>query len=101
MLYPKEQRESKTLNLSCRSCNFEKPAVTNRVYTNHIAAVESGNIFDVNTAVVDDVALFRSKKDKPCPKCSSVDLVYFQPSADRMTLLYVCTNQACRHQWRE
>jgi len=46
-----------------------------------------------------DPTLPRSR-EQPCSKCHQNESVYFQPSEEQMSLVFVCCNQECSHWWR-
>ena len=99
MLYPKDDRTTKTLYFACKNCDYQEEADTFCVYRHELllTPVERHSIVpDLSL----DPTLPRTKKVS-CPKCGHKEAVFFQ-SHDRqvdtaMTLYFVCCNLSCNH----
>ncbi|XP_065185269.1 DNA-directed RNA polymerase II subunit RPB9-like [Sycon ciliatum] len=101
MLYPKEDKERKTLLYSCRNCDYYQEADNNCIYVNRIEH-EVDELTQIIADVVADPTLPRTT-DHECPKCHHKEAVFFQSqsrrSEDGMKLYYVCTSPNCGHKW--
>ncbi|KAJ1914985.1 DNA-directed RNA polymerase II core subunit rpb9 [Tieghemiomyces parasiticus] len=101
LLYPREQRSTRTLFFACRNCDHSEVAKSNCVYVHEIKHAPSEQTM-VITDLSADPTLPRTT-DLQCPKCGYNEAVFFQTqsrSADsRMTLYYVCCNKECSHRW--
>ena len=101
MLYPQEQKSTRTLRYSCRLCRYSEDARGALIYRNAIKK-ELGNVLStVPTAVSDDPTLPRSQ-NASCMNCGHHEAVFFQSDtsdirSDSLALLFVCCN--CRHKW--
>eukprot|EP01117_Protostelium_nocturnum_P007757 TRINITY_DN2777_c0_g1_i2.p1 TRINITY_DN2777_c0_g1~~TRINITY_DN2777_c0_g1_i2.p1 ORF type:complete len:112 (+),score=10.46 TRINITY_DN2777_c0_g1_i2:54-389(+) len=102
MLYPKEDRNSRTLNYHCRICKKSQKATDNRVYHNEIR-----HTTDEQTTVIQDLAADPTlpRTSARCTKCGHKEAVYFQSSSSKpdeaMTLYFICCNSDCGHKWKE
>ncbi|EDW16936.2 DNA-directed RNA polymerase II subunit RPB9 [Drosophila mojavensis] len=103
MLYPKEDKDNKTLMYACRNCDYKQEADSNCIYVNKIMH-EIDELTHIVPDVISDPTLPRTE-DHACPKCSHREAVFFQAQTRRaeeeMRLYYVCTNQNCTHRWTE
>ena len=101
MLYPQEQKSTRTLRYSCRLCRYSEDARGALIYRNAIKK-ELGNVLStVPTAVSDDPTLPRSQ-NASCMNCGHHEAVFFQSDtsdirSDSLALIFVCCN--CRHKW--
>lgn len=100
LLYPLEEKESKTLNLGCRRCNYETISHDNLIYRNELKHSAHGHI-KLNDDIVHDRTLPRVKKG--CSSCDGEDAIYFQnrstsKNAD-LRLTFVCV--VCHHTYSE
>ncbi|TIC21115.1 cytochrome b5 [Wallemia mellicola] len=90
LLYPREDRERRTLLFACRNCNFEESAVEARVYRNDLMR-QSKEEAGVTQDLGKDPTLPRTNIE--CPKCLSSQSVFFQDQSKRtetrMTLFYM------------
>lgn len=104
MLYPKEQRSTRSLYYICKNCDHQEPAVGYIVSTNNI--LRKG--INRNAGRVDlasDPTLPRTSRVK-CPRCSYHQAVFFHErdrfaDAPSLTLTFVCCNINCNYQWKD
>ncbi|KAJ3656104.1 hypothetical protein Zmor_015204 [Zophobas morio] len=103
MLYPKEDKETKTLFYACRNCSHKQLAQNKCIYVNKIVQ-DVDELMNIVPDVVTDPALPRTDCH-PCPHCGCRDAVFFQAETRRaeeeMRLYYVCRNSKCHHRWTE
>ncbi|XP_002157610.1 DNA-directed RNA polymerase II subunit RPB9 isoform X1 [Hydra vulgaris] len=102
MLYPKEDKERKILNYSCRNCSYQERAQNSCIYVNMIVH-DVNELSQIIGDVVTDPTLPKTT-DHPCPKCGHNEAVFFQSQsnkADHMRLYYVCCGMNCQHKWSE
>ncbi|KAJ2373059.1 DNA-directed RNA polymerase II core subunit rpb9 [Coemansia sp. RSA 2607] len=101
ILYPREDKARRILELACRNCPYLDVAPTNCVYRHEVTHIPSEETMVVKN-LGSDPTLPRTTA-VPCPRCSNPEAVYFQSQSHhpdtRMTLYYVCTNLACQHRW--
>jgi len=101
MLYPMENKRTRTLTYTCRLCQHREDSTNNLVYRNVIKK-EVGNVLHtVPSAVSDDPTLARSKRAN-CANCGHNEAVFFQSDtkdtrSDSLALVFVCCN--CDHKW--
>lgn len=101
MLYPQEQKSSRTLRYACRLCRYSEEARGSLIYRNAIKK-ELGNVLaTVPAAVSDDPTLPRSQ-NASCMNCGHHEAVFFQSDtsdirSDSLALIFVCCN--CQHKW--
>ena len=123
MLYPKEQKATKTLFFACRNCDHQEPADVHCVYRNQIIhpptyvvlILKLTCIFQVTvifreqsvtlTDLASDPTLPRTNRAL-CPRCGHSEAVFFQSKDTRskdaaMNLFFVCCNAACNHRWMD
>lgn len=101
MLYPQEQKSTRTLRYACRLCRYSEDARGSLIYRNAIKK-ELGNVLStVPAAVSDDPTLPRSQ-NASCMNCGHHEAVFFQSDtsdirSDSLALIFVCCN--CQHKW--
>lgn len=101
MLYPKEDRRTKTLKYACGLCRYNEETHTSMVYQN-ILKQEVGNVLHkVLSAVSDDPSLPRTLNEN-CESCGNNEAVFFQSDTsdvrnDSLALIFVCCG--CGHKW--
>lgn len=101
MLYPQEQKSTRTLRYACRLCRYSEEARGALIYRNAIKK-ELGNVLaTVPAAVSDDPTLPRSQ-NASCMNCGHHEAVFFQSDtsdirSDSLALIFVCCN--CQHKW--
>jgi len=101
MLYPQEDKRSRTLRYSCRLCRYTEEATQSLIYRN-VLKKEVGNVLHtVPSAVSDDPTLARSQ-NASCENCGHNEAVFFQSDTnaaqnDSLALIFVCCN--CDHKW--
>lgn len=104
LLYPKEDRESRKLNMFCKQCGHEgdSEAGFEVVHQRQVVRTAENHLAKVKKDVVNDPALPRNKSI-PCPSCMHTEAVFLQvppsPADDRMHLILVCC--ACSHKWQK
>ena len=99
ILYPKEDKPTKTLYYACRHCAYKEKAKSNCVYVNRVLR-EVDELKNIVPEVVSDPTLPRTDYH-PCPACGHRDAVFFQsdkPNSE-MRLYYVCAK--CHECWTE
>jgi DNA-directed RNA polymerase II subunit RPB9 len=101
MLYPKEDRLTKTLYFACLNDSYQEEAASNVVYKNNIVSVDTGiNLDVIPGSIVTDPTLQRTTETN-CAKCGHNEAVFIQAAASvkskKLTLVFVCTN--CRYKW--
>jgi DNA-directed RNA polymerase II subunit RPB9 len=100
MLYPQENRQSKTLQYACRLCEYNEPAADKPLIYRNDRKKEVKNILHtVPSAISDDPTLARSNRAN-CVNCGHNEAVFFQSDvaqADSLALIFVCCN--CDHKW--
>ncbi|TPX44820.1 hypothetical protein SeLEV6574_g04282 [Synchytrium endobioticum] len=116
LLYPRENREQKTLQLACRNCdyfeesdnplfiniNIDKSSLspstsTNKTTTKPYRSEQSLQKIDL----AQDPTLPRTRS-RTCPRCDRNEAVFFQSrskSSDSMILYFACVN--CGHRWTD
>jgi DNA-directed RNA polymerase II subunit RPB9 len=98
MLYPKEDRASRTLKRVCRNCSREDNADNNLVYVNDLRpAHRQQSIAGVDQ--VKDPTLPRATGVE-CSNCGHDEAVFFQAPMkgdEAMKLIFMCMN--CAHRW--
>ena len=101
MLYPQEDKSTRSLRYACRLCQYTEPSNNPMIYRNVIKK-EVGNVLaTVPSAVSDDPTLPRSDQ-VTCPSCSHNEAVFFQGDtsdsrSDSLALIFVCCN--CDAKW--
>ncbi|KAJ8599912.1 hypothetical protein CTAYLR_002847 [Chrysophaeum taylorii] len=100
MWLPREERTTQTLMLTCRTCGYEEPAHTGKVYEHRIKKEVSTRLDAINSDVVDDPTLQRSR-EVTCDKCRRNEAVLFQAesgvTAASLSLIFVCCH--CKNKW--
>jgi DNA-directed RNA polymerase II subunit RPB9 len=100
MLYPQENRQTKTLQYACRLCEYNEPAADKPLIYRNDRKKEVKNILHtVPSAISDDPTLARSNRAN-CVNCGHNEAVFFQSDvaqADSLALIFVCCN--CDHKW--
>jgi len=103
MLYPKEDRDNRSLEYACRNCEYKEPATNFCVYVNKITH-DVDELSRIVPEVIHDPTLPKTR-EHPCPRCGHREAVFFQGQSRRaeedMRLYYVCTNGKCTHKWTE
>ncbi|CAH8429076.1 unnamed protein product [Schistosoma intercalatum] len=103
MLYPKEDKRTKTLYYACRNCDYSQEADNPCVYINKLEQ-EVDELALIVPDVVHDPTLPRTE-DHICRRCGKQEAVFFQSQTlkaeENMRLYYVCTNVDCLHKWTE
>ena len=77
ILYPREDKETKTLKLKCKSCQTEEDAETNTVYHNDMDPDTSTKLDIFQADLVMDPTLSRDNTVE-CPECQSNGAVFFR-----------------------
>jgi DNA-directed RNA polymerase II subunit RPB9 len=101
MLYPQEDKRTKSLQYACRLCRYNEPSTQPMIYRN-VLRKEVGNVLNtVPSAVSDDPTLARSQNAN-CAKCGHNEAVFFQGDtsdarSDTLALIFVCCN--CDYKW--
>lgn len=99
MLYPQEDKRSRSLRYACRLCRYTEGSSQPLIYRN-LLKKEVGNILNnVPSSVSDDPTLARSQNAN-CSNCGHHEAVFFQPTdarSDTLALIFVCCN--CDHKW--
>lgn len=101
LLYPQEDKESKTLNMRCRNCDFLTVSESTLIYRNELKRDELKSGTKLNDDIIYDCTLPRISKG--CPDCESEDAIYFSNrstsrNAD-LRLTFVCCQ--CKSQYSE
>lgn len=100
MLYPQENRQSKTLQYACRLCEYNEPSLDKPLIYRNDKKKEVKNILHtVPSAISDDPTLARSSRAN-CGNCGHNEAVFFQSDvaqADSLALIFVCCN--CDFKW--
>eukprot|EP00834_Sanchytrium_tribonematis_P003584 NODE_142_length_15935_cov_1.439126.p14 type:complete len:139 gc:universal NODE_142_length_15935_cov_1.439126:11538-11122(-) len=101
LLYPEEDRESKTLNMKCKNCDFVTIADNTLIYRNELTRDELKSGLKLNDDIIYDCTLPRISKG--CPDCEGTDAIYFSNrstsrNAD-LRLTFVCCQ--CKSQYSE
>jgi len=105
MLYPKEDKSTRTLHYACRRCNFsvEQPANQSMIYRNILKKEVKNVLHTVPSAVRDDPTLTRSRDgSNACEVCDCHEAVFFHSDtgqSDSLALIFVCCNPQCDHKW--
>ena len=97
MLYPKEDRGSKTLKRVCRNCQKEDDADSNLVYVNDLRPQHQAS--DVGSDQIKDPTLPRAT-GVDCENCGHDEAVFFQAPMkgdQAMKLIFMCMK--CAHRW--
>jgi DNA-directed RNA polymerase II subunit RPB9 len=99
MLMPREDKNTRTLMLHCRSCDEQEVADSNIIYQHFFKKKAESKLEKVDNAVVSDPTLPRTK-DITCSKCGRREAVFFQAdhtTGEDMGLIFVCVH--CKHKW--
>lgn len=105
MLYPKEEKSTRTLHYACRRCNFsvEQPSNQSMIYRNVLKKEVKTVLHTVPSAVRDDPTLTRSTDgSNACEVCNCNEAVFFHSDtgqSDSLALIFVCCNPQCDHKW--
>ncbi|CAH9055119.1 unnamed protein product [Cuscuta europaea] len=102
ILYPKEDKDLKTLLYGCRNCDHQETAVSHCVYRKKIHHA-AGDCSQVIPDVASDPSLPRTK-NAPCVRCHHPEAIFFQATSkgeEGMALFFVCCNPTCGHRWRD
>jgi DNA-directed RNA polymerase II subunit RPB9 len=101
MLYPQEDKRTRTLRYACRRCRYTEESTQPLIYRN-LLKKEVGNVLNnVPSAVSDDPTLARSQNIN-CASCGHHEAVFFQSDtsdarSDTLALIFVCCN--CDYKW--
>jgi DNA-directed RNA polymerase II subunit RPB9 len=101
MLYPQEEKRTRTLMYACRRCRYTEESTQPLIYRN-VLRKEVGNMLsNVPSAVSDDPTLARSQNVN-CASCGLHEAVFFQSDTsdarnDTLAVIFVCCN--CDHKW--
>lgn len=100
MWMPREEKRTKKLMLTCRTCDYEEMAHTVKVYENRLKKEASTRLDTINADVIDDPTLQRSRGVK-CFNCHRNEAVLFQAEsgtgAASLSLIFVCC--FCKNKW--
>ncbi|CAD6264247.1 unnamed protein product [Miscanthus lutarioriparius] len=102
ILYPKEDRDRRTLFFACRNCEHQEVSDNNCVYRNEVHHT-AGERTQVLQDVASDPTLPRTKTVR-CNVCGHGEAVFFQAMArgeEGMNLFFVCCSPDCGNRWRE
>jgi DNA-directed RNA polymerase II subunit RPB9 len=99
MLYPTENRDTKSLKFICKNCNFSEleeiqSEETSCVYRNDIRLKQLAIIID--PCITEDPTYSRTK-NFPCPNCGHNEAIFFQnPNTNDtgMKLIFVCCRKS-------
>ena len=97
MLYPKEDKATKTLKRICRNCDHMDDADTNLVFVNDLRPNQQAQ--DAGNDMIKDPTLPRAKGVE-CDGCGHDEAVFFQAPMrgdEAMKLIFMCTE--CAHRW--
>lgn len=97
MLYPKEDKASKSLKRVCRNCNHEDEADSNLVYVNDLRPNQQS--LDAGSDMVKDPTLPHASGVE-CSGCGHDEAVFFQAPMkgdEAMKLIFMCVK--CAHRW--
>jgi DNA-directed RNA polymerase subunit M/transcription elongation factor TFIIS len=93
------------LDASEASCSGSRLSLTSPSLTSPpclSASSRSNELEKIPDDIITDPALGRQPVE--CPSCAHVGAVYIMPKIsaadDRIKLVFVCTNAACRHKWQ-
>lgn len=101
MLYPQEDKSTRSLRYSCRLCRYTEPSTNPMIYKN-VLKKEVGNVLStIPSNMTDDPTLPRSDQ-VTCPTCGHNEAVFFQGDtsdvrSDSLALIFVCCN--CDNKW--
>lgn len=98
MLYPQEDKSTKTLRYACKLCRYNEPTPNlPLVYRNERQKKVTNILHTVPSAIADDPTLARSQQAN-CSNCGHNEAVFFQSDvAQALALIFVCCN--CGHKW--
>mmetsp|Transcript_16671 Transcript_16671/g.25876 ORF Transcript_16671/g.25876 Transcript_16671/m.25876 type:complete len:155 (-) Transcript_16671:1219-1683(-) len=99
MLYPQEDKRTKTLKYACRLCRYAETSSNPLIYRNLIKKEVKNVLTTIPSAVSDDPTLARSHNAN-CENCGHHEAVFFQSDSartDTLALIFVCCN--CGHKW--
>lgn len=100
MLYPKEQKSTRTLQYACRLCPYAESSRNNpMIYRNTIKKEVKNVLGQVSGSIADDPTLPRSH-NAACENCGHNEAVFFQSDtgqSDTLALIFVCCS--CEHRW--
>ncbi len=99
MLYPKEDKGSRTLQYACRLCAYAEASLNPMIYRNVIKKEVKNVLHTVPGAISDDPTLPRTQ-NVHCDNCGSNEAVFFQSDtgqSDSLALIFVCCN--CEYRW--
>jgi DNA-directed RNA polymerase II subunit RPB9 len=103
LLYPKENRELKTLEYVCRLCDYKDTSFTGScVHEHHIVKDTATRLENVLSDLNKDPTLQRSHT-VDCPNCSHNEAVFFQADvtlkSTKLTLVFICCS--CGWKWMD
>lgn len=103
MLYPRENRETKSLEFACNLCSLRDTNVSGScVYEYNVLRDTSTRLENVLSDLNKDPTLQRSKEVE-CPNCSHYEAVFFQAEvtakSTRLTVVYICVE--CGFKWMD
>ena len=99
MLYPKENKATRTLHYACRRCQYSEQSDNPLIFRNVIKKEVKNALHNVPSAVSDDPTLARSQTVS-CDNCGHHEAVFFMSGtgqSDSLALIFVCCN--CDHKW--
>ena len=99
MLYPKENKSSRSLEYACRLCQYTEQSENPLIFRNVIKKEVKNVLHTVPSAISDDPTLARSQ-NAACESCGHHEAVFFQSDtgqSDSLALIFVCCR--CDHKW--
>ncbi|ONM59617.1 DNA-directed RNA polymerase subunit [Zea mays] len=106
MLYPREDKETRTLLYACQTCEHEEIATDTCVYK-RVIRKPGGEPKDVLKDAATDPSLPRTRSVR-CYNCNHPEAAFFQvctqaptKGEQAMTLYFICCNPSCGHRWRD
>jgi DNA-directed RNA polymerase II subunit RPB9 len=99
MLYPKEDKASRSLLYACRLCPYTESSFNPMIYRNVMKKEVKNVLHTVPGAISDDPTLPRSQNVQ-CSNCGMNEAVFFQSDtgqSDSLALIFVCCH--CGHRW--
>ncbi|KAJ3384813.1 DNA-directed RNA polymerase II core subunit rpb9 [Lobulomyces angularis] len=78
LLYPRENKNERTLLMACRNCDNQEEAISMRVFKHDVFTAQEDHT-SRNVILSDDPTYPRIEKE--CPACGYHEAVYFQSRA--------------------
>ncbi|KQK15125.1 DNA-directed RNA polymerases II, IV and V subunit 9A [Brachypodium distachyon] len=103
MLYPREDKETRTLHYVCQSCEHQEVATDTCVYK-RVLRKPADEPKDILKDAATDISSLPRTRSVKCYNCGYPEAAFFQaPSKGEadMVLYFICCSPTCSHRWRD